>query len=67
MKSSRSILISTGLVGNVIEWYDFVVYGYFAQVFAKLFFPSHDPVVSLILSFLTFAVGFLARPFGLCL
>jgi len=64
MRSSRSILIATGLVGNVIEWYDFVVYGYFAQVFAKLFFPSHDPVVSLILSFLTFAVGFLARPFG---
>jgi len=64
MKASKSILISAGLIGNVIEWYDFIVYGYFAQVFAKLFFPTHDPVVSLILSFLTFAVGFLARPLG---
>jgi len=64
MMVSRRLLIATGLLGNVIEWYDFVVYGYFAQVFAKLFFPSHDPIVSLILSFLTFAVGFLARPFG---
>jgi len=53
-----------GLVGNVMEWYDFAVYGFFAATIGKLFFPSDDPVVSLIASFGTFAVGFLVRPLG---
>jgi MHS family proline/betaine transporter-like MFS transporter len=53
-----------GLVGNVMEWYDFAVYGFFAATIGKLFFPSDDPVVSLIASFGTFAAGFLVRPLG---
>ncbi len=62
--SSKRVLFFAGIVGNIIEWYDFVIYGYFASVFAKLFFPVSDPAVSLILSFSAFAVGFFARPLG---
>jgi MHS family proline/betaine transporter-like MFS transporter len=53
-----------GLIGNVMEWYDFAVYGYFASIIGKQFFPSEDPVVSLIASFGAFAAGFLVRPLG---
>ncbi len=53
-----------GLVGNLLEWYDFAVYGFFAQTIGKQFFPSEDPAVSLIASFGAFAAGFLARPLG---
>lgn len=40
-----------GAIGNVLEWYDFALYGYFAPVFAALFFPSDSPSVSLIAAF----------------
>ena len=53
-----------GAIGNVLEWYDFALYGYFAPVFAVLFFPSAHPSLSLITAFGVFAVGFLARPLG---
>ena len=59
---SKIILI--GLIGNVMEWYDFAVYGYFATVIGQLFFPAQDPTVSLIASFGAFAAGFLVRPLG---
>ncbi|MEM7022614.1 MAG: MFS transporter [Pseudomonadota bacterium] len=52
------------LTGNVLEWYDFAVYGYFAPVLGKLFFPSDDPVASLLAAFAVFAVGYGARPLG---
>ncbi len=53
-----------GAIGNVLEWYDFALYGYFAPVFAALFFPSDSPFISLISAFGVFAIGFLARPVG---
>jgi len=53
-----------GMAGNVLEWYDFAVYGYFAATIGKHFFPSDDPAVSTVMSFGVFAIGFLARPFG---
>jgi MFS transporter, MHS family, proline/betaine transporter len=53
-----------GIAGNVLEWYDFALYGYLAPVTAGLFFPSSDPLASLINSDIVFAVGFLARPLG---
>ena len=53
-----------GLIGNVMEWYDFAVYGYFASVIGQLFFPNTDPAVSLIASFGAFAAGFVVRPLG---
>ncbi len=61
--SFRKIIL-IGLIGNVMEWYDFAVYGYFATVIGKLFFPAQDPTVSLIASFGAFAAGFLVRPLG---
>jgi len=57
-------LVLAGLIGNVMEWYDFAVYGYFATIIAPQFFPSHSPAVSLIAAFGAFAAGFLVRPLG---
>src|SRR6476646_10063309 len=58
----RTIL--AGIAGNVMEWYDFAVYGYFAPIIGRHFFPSDDPDVSLIAAFGVFAAGFLMRPLG---
>jgi|RhiMetdeSRZDD1v2_1073273.scaffolds.fasta_scaffold463553_2 MFS transporter, MHS family, proline/betaine transporter len=57
-------LIIAGIAGNVMEWYDFAVYGYFAQTIGQHFFPSKDPIASLIAAFGVFAAGFLMRPIG---
>ena len=56
--------LMAGAIGNVLEWYDFALYGYFAPVFAATFFPSEQPSVSLLSAFGVFAIGFLARPLG---
>lgn len=61
---SRRRIILAGLIGNVMEWYDFAVYGYFAGVIGHKFFPSDNPSVSLIAAFGAFAAGFLVRPIG---
>ena len=57
-------VILAGLIGNVMEWYDFALYGYFVGIFSDQFFPSSDPNASLIAAFGAFAAGFLVRPFG---
>jgi MHS family proline/betaine transporter-like MFS transporter len=57
-------LIAAGTVGNVMEWYDFAVYGYFAATIGRHFFPAADPLTSLIAAFGVFAAGFLMRPLG---
>src|ERR1700747_126440 len=56
--------ITAGVIGNVLEWYDFGVYGYLVSTIAQLFFPSGDPVVSLLSTFAVFGVGFVMRPVG---
>lgn len=56
--------LAAGGVGNLLEWYDFGLYGYFAPVLAHLFFPSHDALASLIGAYAGFAVGFAMRPIG---
>ena len=53
-----------GLIGNVLEWFDFAVYGYFASDIGKQFFPQSDHAVQQLLAFAVFALGFLARPVG---
>lgn len=53
-----------GSIGNVLEYYDFVVYAFLASILASKFFPNDDPVIGLLASFATFGVGFLARPLG---
>lgn len=62
--SSRQRILLAGLVGNVMEWYDFAVYGYFASVIGHQFFPADNPAVSLIAAFGAFAAGFIVRPLG---
>jgi len=61
--SYRKVALS-GMVGNILEWYDFTLYGYLAVVLSKLFFPSDNETVSLLASFGAFAVGFFFRPLG---
>lgn len=56
--------VIAGCVGNVLEWYDFALYGFFAPIIAKLFFPSDDQISSLLATFGVFAVGFFMRPVG---
>jgi len=56
--------IGAALVGNLLEWYDFAVYGFMAAMIGKAFFPATDPLNSLLLSFAVFGVGFLGRPVG---
>lgn len=58
----RRVVVTT--LGNVVEWYDFVVYGFLVQEIAHNFFPSQDGASSLLSTFATFGVGFLARPVG---
>lgn len=53
------------LVGSIIEWYDFYLYGTATGlVFSSLFFPNHDPAISLLIAFATFGAGYAARPIG---
>ena len=56
--------ITAGVIGNVLEWYDYGVYGYLVPIIAQLFFPSGDPTVSLLSTFAVFGVGFVMRPIG---
>lgn len=58
-------VVAASLIGATIEWYDFFLYGTVAGiVFNKLYFPAADPLVSILLAYATFAVGFVARPLG---
>lgn len=50
--------------GNALEIYDFMIYGYYARYIAQTYFPSDNEYVSLMMSLVTFAFGFLARPVG---
>lgn len=53
-----------GLIGNVLEWFDFAVYGYFASDIGREFFPQSSPAAQQLLAFAVFALGFFARPLG---
>ena len=65
MNSSQTRrVIAAGMVGNVLEWYDFAIYGYFAAQKGRQFVPHEDAVAQLLSTFGVFAVGYLARPLG---
>jgi MHS family proline/betaine transporter-like MFS transporter len=51
-------------VGNFVEWFDFAIYGYFAAVIGRVFFPAAEPGIALLSSLAVFAVGFVSRPLG---
>jgi metabolite-proton symporter len=58
-------VVAASLVGTTIEWYDYFLYGSAAAlVFGKVFFPKSDPLTGTLLAFLTYAIGFAARPLG---
>jgi metabolite-proton symporter len=58
-------VVGASMVGTTLEWYDFFLYGTAAAVvFPKVFFVKSDPLTATLLSFLTYALGFAARPLG---
>jgi len=61
---STTRTIAAGTVGNVLEWYDFSIYGYFAVQIGRTFFPGDNPVSQVLSAFGVFAVGYLMRPLG---
>ena len=63
-RASLTRVIIAASLGNAIEWFDFLVYGYFAVTISKVFFPGGNETASLLLTLGTFSVSFLVRPFG---
>jgi MHS family proline/betaine transporter-like MFS transporter len=60
--TARAVVAAS--IGNMLEWYDFTVYASFAIYIARNFFPSNDPSIDLLKTFLAFGVGFVVRPVG---
>src|ERR1700727_269266 len=59
------LVVSASMIGTIIEWYDFFVYGTSAAlVFAPLFFSKASPTVGTLAAFATYALGFAVRPIG---
>ena len=63
-KPPRTRQIVAAVIGNALEWYDFVVYGFLTVIIARLFFPGQSEYASLLLAMATFGVGFFMRPVG---
>src|ERR1700688_823045 len=59
----RRRVVLASILGNGLEWFDFVSYGYFASIIAKVFFPGGGDL-ALMLTYATFAIGFVVRPIG---
>ena len=57
-------IVTAASIGNALEWFDLLIYGYFAVTISRLFFPSDDQTLSLLLALGTFGVSYLARPLG---
>ena len=63
-QTSTFKVLAAASIGNALEWYDILIYGYFAVTISKLFFPTADPTTALLLTFGTFGVSYLVRPLG---
>ena len=61
---SMNRVIVAATIGNVFEWFDFVVYGFFAVTLAEVFFPTGNSTVSLLVTFGAFGLAYLVRPLG---
>lgn len=61
---NKKRILFASVLGNALEFYDFTLYGVFATVIARQFFPSDNEMVSLLASWGAFGTGFLMRPFG---
>jgi MHS family proline/betaine transporter-like MFS transporter len=62
--TKRVRVIAAALVGNTLEWFDFIIYGYFAGTISALFFPTKDRATSALIAMATFSVAFIVRPVG---
>src|SRR3990167_2565126 len=62
-KAQRKLLFLSSL-GGVLEFYDFIIYALLAGYLSKVFFPLENNVASLLVTFATFSIGYLVRPFG---
>jgi MHS family proline/betaine transporter-like MFS transporter len=58
----RAVIAS--VIGNGLEWFDFLIYGYFAKTISHVFFPVSNAFLSTVLTLATFAIGFVVRPLG---
>src|ERR1700744_153739 len=56
--------LAAAVVGNALEWYDFIIFGFLTVAISRLFFPSDTQYASLLLTTATFGVGFFMRPVG---
>jgi MHS family proline/betaine transporter-like MFS transporter len=63
-KPSMHRLIVAATIGNVLEWFDFTVYAFFAVTIAEVFFPTGNPTVSLLVTFGAFGLAYFIRPLG---
>ena len=61
-RPSMNRLILAATIGNVLEWFDFVVYAFFAVAISEVFFPAGNPMVSLFVTFGAFGLAYLVRP-----
>jgi MFS transporter, MHS family, proline/betaine transporter len=57
-------IVTAASIGNALEWFDLLIYGYFAVTISRLFFPTADQTASLLLALGTFGVAYLVRPLG---
>ena len=62
--SDRMRVIVAATIGNVLEWFDFLVYGFFAVTIAQVFFPTGNSTVSLLITFGAFGLAYVVRPLG---
>src|SRR5579883_1666531 len=61
---SATPVVAAAAIGNALEWFDILVYGYLAVTISKLFFPTSDETSSLLLGLGTFGTAYLIRPLG---
>src|SRR5690349_24755805 len=61
---SMNRMIVAAMIGNVLEWFDFDVYGFFAVTIAEVFFPIHDPTAQMLITWGTFGLAYFVRPLG---
>ena len=60
----KPLQVAAAVIGNALEWYDFIIFGFLTVVIARLFFPAESQYASLLLTTATFGVGFFMRPVG---
>lgn len=63
-QASGAVQVAAATIGNALEWFDILIYGYFAQAISGVFFPNQNPTVSLLITFGSFGLSYVARPLG---